>query len=89
MFSGDKYTKVVLSIIAVCLVVLCFEQAHWNTLQTVQAQQPTLINGYSFDDSGTTKQFLFGNGNGEKLGLPVVVVRKQGNPNGDIKPASQ
>jgi len=81
MFSVHTYTKVILSIIAVCLVVLCFEQAHWNTLETVQAQQPMLINGYSFDDSGTTKQILFGNGNGEKPGLPVMVVRKPAPPN--------
>jgi hypothetical protein len=73
MLSVDLYTKVVLSIIAVCLVVISVEQSHWSKLETVQAQQPMLISGYNFDDSGTQKQYRLGNGAGEKPGIPVVV----------------
>jgi hypothetical protein len=69
MRSVDLYTKVILSIIAGCLVVLSFEQAHWNKVETVQAQQPMLINGYTFDG----QSYQLGTGAGQKPGIPVVV----------------
>jgi hypothetical protein len=74
MFSVDAFTKVVLSIIAACLVVLCFEQARWSNVETVQAQQPTdtMIKGYIFNDSGQDKRVAFGNGAGQMPGLPVM-----------------
>lgn len=58
-----------------------FEQAHWSKLETVQAQQPMMINGYNFDNSSTEQHYVLGNGAGEKPGLPVVVVQKQSPPN--------
>jgi hypothetical protein len=66
------YTKVILSIIAGCLVVISFEQAHWSKLEPVQAQQPVVctISGYNFGG----KQIPLGNGAGEGPGIPVVQV---------------
>ena len=75
MPSVDLYTKAVLTIIAVCLFVLSVEQSHWNRLETVQAQQPMVISGYSFNDSGTQKVYMLGNRSGDKPGIPVVVVK--------------
>lgn len=72
MFSVDRYTKIVLSIIAGCLIVLCVEQSRWGRVETVQAQQPFVIEGYTFDESGTQKNYHLGNGSGEKPGIPVV-----------------
>ena len=72
MLTVDRYTKIVLSIIAGCLIVLCFEHSPWGKLEAVQAQQPFVIEGYTFDESGTQKTYHLGNGSGEKPGIPVV-----------------
>jgi len=71
---NDLYTKLVLSMIAACLVVLCFEQSHWAKLETVQAQQPFQIEGYNFDG----KFYRLGSGLNDRPGIPVVVVKMPG-----------
>lgn len=74
MRSSDLYTKVVLTIIAVCLAVLCIEESHWNRLQTVQAQSGQLvISGYTFSHLGNTRVVQLGD---NSPGIPVVVVNK-------------
>jgi hypothetical protein len=74
MHSTDIYTKVVLTIIMICLAVLCVEDSHWNRLQTVQAQSGhVLIGGYTFEEDGKTQSFRLGTDSGDRSGIPVVV----------------
>ena len=77
MRSADLYTKIALSIIALCLLVLCVEQSPWSRLETVQAQQPFIIQGFSYDNNGIQKTYHLGTNASadEQLGFPVVVVR--------------
>ena len=71
MLVVDRYTKIVLSIIALCLVVLCLEQSHWGKVETVQAQgQVFMVQGYMFNGN----PYLLGDGPNQKPGIPVVEV---------------
>ena len=72
----DLYTKVVLSIIAGCLLILCIEESHWGKLAAVQAQQPLVIEGFTYHDVGAPQTYRLGNNSGERRGIPVVVVNK-------------
>lgn len=76
MFSTDRYTKIILTIIAACLLVLCLEQSHWSHVDSVQAQSGgVLIKGYIVtSDGGNQKTILFGPYG--QAGVPVIVVNK-------------
>jgi hypothetical protein len=77
MRTPDLYTKVVLTIIAICLGILCLEQSHWNRLETVRADSGQVyIAGYVFDSGGSTKTVRLGSFNDDRPGIPVVVVNK-------------
>ncbi len=73
MRSPDLYTKIVLTMIAVFLAVLCVEQSHWNHLQTVQATgpQPVVISGFVYDG----KFVDLGAGYGKSPGVPVQTTK--------------
>jgi hypothetical protein len=53
MPKADLYTKSVLTIIAVCLMILCVQSARWNRLETVHASGPQqeAISGYVWHDA--------------------------------------
>jgi hypothetical protein len=75
MFSTDLYTKIILTIIAACLVVLCLEQAHWNHVDAVQAQtEGLLIKGYVVTSGGHARTILFGPEG--QAGVPVIVTNR-------------
>jgi hypothetical protein len=75
MPSTDLYTKVVLTIIATCLVVLCLEQSHWTRVDTVQAQtEGVVIKGYVVTSGGHSRTILFGPEG--QAGVPVIVMNK-------------
>ena len=76
MTLADLYTKVVLSIIAACLLILCIEQSHWSKLDAVQAQQPFVIEGFTYHGVGAPQTYRLGTNSGEQKGIPVVVVNK-------------
>ncbi len=77
MFSADLYTKLVLTIIALCLAVLCIQGSQWSRLDTVHAQSgQVLISGYTYYDNGIQKVFTFGTGTDHGRGIPVVVMNK-------------
>jgi hypothetical protein len=48
MPKADFYTKSVLTVIALCLMILCIEGTRWNRVETVHADGPqqVLISGY-------------------------------------------
>ena len=72
MFSTDRYTKVVLTVIALCLAVLCVEGAHWNRVDTVEAQSSgVLIRGYIINEAGKPKTVLLDAN--RTSGIPVIV----------------
>jgi hypothetical protein len=72
MFSADRYTKVVLTVIALCLAVLCVEGAHWSRVDTVQAQSAgVLIRGYIINEGGRPKTVLLDSNS--TSGIPVIV----------------
>jgi hypothetical protein len=76
MFFADLYTKVVLTIIALCLAVLCLQGSRWSHLDTVHAQSgEVVIGGYAYNDNGTVKVIPLGNGYGRAAGIPVVVLK--------------
>ena len=75
MASTDLYTKIILTIIAVCLVVLCLEQSHWNHVETVQAQtEGVLIKGYVVTSGGHSRTVLFSPEG--QAGVPVIMMNK-------------
>jgi len=75
MFSTDLYTKIILTIIAACLVMLCLEQSHWNHLDPVHAQtEGVLIKGYVVTSGGHTRTILFGPEG--QAGVPVIVMNR-------------
>jgi hypothetical protein len=77
MFPADLYTKVVLTIIALCLAVLCVEESRWNRLETVQAQSgQVVISGYAYNESGSLHVYALGNRYGDKQGIPVAITSK-------------
>jgi hypothetical protein len=75
MFSTDLYTKIMLTIITACLVVLCLKQSRWSHVDAVQAQtEGLLIKGYIVNSGGHTRTILFGPEG--QAGVPVIVMNK-------------
>jgi hypothetical protein len=53
MPKADLYTKSVLTIIAVCLMILCVQGARWSRIETVHADGPqqVAISGFVWHDA--------------------------------------
>jgi len=53
MPKADLYTKLVLTIIALCLMILCVQSARWNRIETVHADGPqqVTISGFVWHDA--------------------------------------
>jgi len=82
MFSADLYTKFILTVIAGCLLTLCLQGAHWNRLETVQAQSPqqVLISGYVWDKHGVQTTILLGDvfEKDHNPAIPVFIPKSSG-----------
>jgi hypothetical protein len=77
MLSTDLYTKSILTVIALCLAVLCLQGSHWNHPNTVHAADgQMIIGGYSYYDSGAQKIVTLGTNYGQARGIPVIVINK-------------
>jgi len=78
MRTPDLYTKIVLTIIAVFLGVLCVEQSHWIRVESVHAESPqqVVISGYVWHKNGKEDMVLLGSqldkGN-YNPGIPVFI----------------
>ncbi len=74
MRTPDLSTKAVLTIIAICLAILCLEQSQWNRLETVRADSGQVyIAGYVYDSYGTQNTVRLGTSGA--AGIPVVVTK--------------
>jgi hypothetical protein len=53
MPKADLYTKSVLTIIAVCLMILCVQSARWSRVESVHADGPqqVAISGFVWHDA--------------------------------------
>lgn len=69
MRTPDLYTKIVLTVIAAFLGVLCVEQSHWGRVQSVQAAEPQQVIIRGFVANNTLYDL------GGDHGIPVLIVK--------------